>query len=76
MTLIVFDDSSDDLVREALAQGCDGICFHSERFIPALLVVAGGGVYSPQPVAVILRQVASLPPLEPRPHGNERFSTD
>ena len=64
-TLLVVDDSSDDLVREALAQGCDGICFHSERFMPALRVVAGGGVYYPQPVAVILRQAASLPSLEP-----------
>jgi DNA-binding NarL/FixJ family response regulator len=63
--LLVADDSEDDLVREALARGCDGICFESERFMPALRVVAGGGVYYPQAVAAVLRQKAPPPLVEP-----------
>lgn len=57
-TLLVADDSNQPLVREALARGCDGICFESERFMPALRVVAGGGLYFPEPVARELRQQA------------------
>lgn len=64
-TLLVADDSSEALVREALARRCDGICFESERFMPALRVVAGGGVYYPQPVAEVLRQQAPPAPVEP-----------
>lgn len=54
-TLLVADDTHDTLVREALARGCDGICFESECFMPALRVVAGGGVYYPRQVAQKLR---------------------
>ncbi|MFQ6539394.1 MULTISPECIES: LuxR C-terminal-related transcriptional regulator [Aphanothece] len=64
-TLLVADDSNETLVREALARGCEGICFQSERFIPALRVVAGGGVYYPQPVAAVLRQQAPPQLVEP-----------
>jgi DNA-binding NarL/FixJ family response regulator len=64
-TLLVADDSSETLVREALARGCDGICFQSERFMPALRVVAGGGVYYPKPVAAVLRQQTQPLPVEP-----------
>ena len=63
--LLVAEDSNEDLVREALARGCDGICFESERFMPALRVVAGGGVYYPQAVASVLRQKAPPPLVEP-----------
>jgi DNA-binding NarL/FixJ family response regulator len=64
-TLLVADDSNEALVREALARGCDGICFESERFMPALRVVARGGVYYPQPVAAVMRQNALTPPVDP-----------
>jgi NarL family two-component system response regulator LiaR len=64
-TLLVADDSNDALVREALARGCDGICFESGRFMPALKVVAAGGVYYPQAVAAVLRQKPPPPPVEP-----------
>jgi len=64
-TLLVADDSNEALVREALARGCDGICFESERFMPALRVVAGGGVYYPQAVAELLRQKPPPPLVEP-----------
>jgi DNA-binding NarL/FixJ family response regulator len=63
--LLVADDSNEDLVREALARGCDGICFESERFMPALRVVAGGGVYYPQAVAAVLRKNPLPPPVDP-----------
>lgn len=39
-TLLVADDANEDLVREALARGCNGICFASGLFMPALRVVA------------------------------------
>ncbi|MBM5822121.1 MAG: response regulator transcription factor [Cyanobacteria bacterium K_Offshore_surface_m2_011] len=39
-TLLVADDANEDLVREALARGCNGICFESGLFMPALRVVA------------------------------------
>jgi len=51
-------------VREALARGCDGICFQSERFMPALKVVAGGGVYYPSEVAGVLRRRGDSPPAD------------
>jgi DNA-binding NarL/FixJ family response regulator len=63
--LLVADDSNDALVREALARGCDGICFESGRFMPALRVVAGGGVYYPKAVAAVLRQNPLPTPLDP-----------
>jgi DNA-binding NarL/FixJ family response regulator len=64
-TLLVADDSNEALVREALARGCDGICFESGRFMPALRAVAGGGVYYPQAVAEVLRKKAKPPPVDP-----------
>jgi DNA-binding NarL/FixJ family response regulator len=64
-TLLVADDSNEALVREALARGCDGICFESGGFMPALRVVAGGGVYYPQAVAAVLRRNALPPSVEP-----------
>lgn len=39
-TLLVADDANEDLVREALARGCNGICVASGLFMPALRVVA------------------------------------
>lgn len=65
-TLLVADDSHDSLVREALIRGCDGICFESERIMPALRVVAGGGVYYPKQVADVLQsQPGHSQPFEP-----------
>jgi DNA-binding NarL/FixJ family response regulator len=65
-TLLVADDDNEVLVREALARGCDGICFESTRFMPALRVVAGGGVYYPRQVAQELRrQTSQQDPVEP-----------
>jgi DNA-binding NarL/FixJ family response regulator len=65
-TLLVADVSHPQLVREALARGCDGICFESERFMPALRVVAGGGVYYPKAVAQELQRQGAYPsPAEP-----------
>jgi DNA-binding NarL/FixJ family response regulator len=64
-TLLVADDADEGLVREALDRGCDGICFESERFMPALRVVAGGGVYYPHAVARVLRARGEPPPPEP-----------
>ncbi|MCP9928820.1 response regulator transcription factor [Cyanobium sp. CH-040] len=63
-TLLVADDANEVLVREALARGCDGICFQSERFMPALKVVAGGGVYYPREVAGVLRRRGDSPPAD------------
>ncbi len=55
-TLLVTDRESTDVIREALAYGCDGICFESEPFTPAFRVVARGGVYYPKPVAAALNK--------------------
>lgn len=60
-TLLVADDDNEVLVREALAQGCDGICFQSERFMPALKVVAGGSVYYPHQVSGVMRRSDGVP---------------
>ncbi len=49
---------------EALARGCDGICFQPERFMPALKVVAGGGVYYPSEVAGVLLHRGDSPPAD------------
>jgi DNA-binding NarL/FixJ family response regulator len=59
-------ERTEALVREALARGCNGICFASGLFMPALRVVAGGGIYYPQPVAAVLRQQPPPAPIEPR----------
>lgn len=64
-TLLIADDANEALAREALARGCDGICFESGLFMPALRVVAGGGIYYPQPVAAVLRQQQPAAPIEP-----------
>ncbi|MCP9836285.1 response regulator transcription factor [Cyanobium sp. N.Huapi 1H5] len=64
-TLLVADDANEALVREALARGCNGICFESGLFMPALRVVAGGGIYYPEPVAAVLRQQPPAAPIEP-----------
>ncbi|MFQ6538247.1 MULTISPECIES: LuxR C-terminal-related transcriptional regulator [Aphanothece] len=65
-TLLVADDSHPHLVREALARGCDGICFESGRFMPALRVIAGGGIYYPKIVAQELQtQGVHHQPVEP-----------
>jgi DNA-binding NarL/FixJ family response regulator len=65
-TLLIADDSHDTMVREALARGCDGICFESGSFMPALRVVAGGGVYYPKEVAAVLQsQPGHSSPVEP-----------
>jgi DNA-binding NarL/FixJ family response regulator len=37
--LLLADDANGALVREALARGCNGICFASGLFMPALRVV-------------------------------------
>ncbi|MEA5392119.1 response regulator transcription factor [Cyanobium gracile UHCC 0139] len=63
-TLLIADDSNETLVREALARGCDGICFESGRFMPALRVVARGGVYYPKQVAEVLQKQPPTP-IEP-----------
>lgn len=63
-TLLIADDANEALVREALARGCDGICFESGLFMPALRVVAGGGIYYPEPVAAVLRQQPPAAPIE------------
>jgi DNA-binding NarL/FixJ family response regulator len=63
--ILIADDSNVALVQEALARGCDGICFESERFMSALRVVAGGGVYYPQAVAAVLRKSARPQPVDP-----------
>ncbi len=64
-TLLVADDANETLVREAPARGCNGICFESGLFMPALRVVAGGGIYYPEPVAAVLRQQPPVAPIEP-----------
>ncbi len=64
-TLLVADDANEALVREALARGCNGICFESGLFMPALRVVASGGIYYPEPVAAVLRQQPPAAPIEP-----------
>lgn len=69
-TLLVCDDDDSTLVKEALARGCDGLCFRSERFIPALTVVARGGVYYPEPVPAVLKD--SLKSIEPVDRLSER----
>jgi len=61
-TLLVVDDYNYVLVRDALAVRCDGICFNSEEFMPALRVVAGGGVYYPKQVAKHLQEETILKP--------------
>jgi DNA-binding NarL/FixJ family response regulator len=58
-TLLVADDDNEVLVREALARGCDGICFQSERFMPALKVVAAGGIYYPHQVSGVMSRRGS-----------------
>jgi DNA-binding CsgD family transcriptional regulator len=58
-------ERTEALVREALARGCNGICFASGLFMPALRVVAGGGIYDPEPVAAVLRQQLPAAPIEP-----------
>lgn len=63
-TLFIVDDSTLPLVEDALKYGCDGICFKSERVLPALRVVAGGGVYFPQSVADVLRSQCQYPECE------------
>jgi DNA-binding NarL/FixJ family response regulator len=64
-TLLIADDANEALVREALARGCNGICFASGLFMPALRVVASGGIYDPEPVAAVLRQQPPPAPIEP-----------
>ncbi len=64
-TLLVADDANEALVREALARGCNGICFESGLFMPALRVVASGGIYYPEPVAAVLRQHPPAALVEP-----------
>ncbi len=61
---MVADDANEVLVPEALARGCDGICFQPERFMPALKVVAGGGVYYPSEVAGVLLHRGDSPPAD------------
>lgn len=63
-TVLLADDSDISVVREALSYGCDGICFQSGRLLPAVKVVAGGGIYYPETEAAVLRQRQVAPPLE------------
>ena len=59
-TLLIADDDNELLVKQALACGCDGICFQSDRFMPALKVVAGGGVYYPHQVSGVLQKGSAV----------------
>lgn len=57
---LVADDDNELLVKQALACGCDGIFFQSDRFMPALKVVAGGGVYYPHQVSGVLQKSSAV----------------
>jgi DNA-binding NarL/FixJ family response regulator len=63
-TLLIVDNFKDQLVKEAIRHGCDGVCFQSSPFMSALRIVAGGGIFYPEPVAHALRQRDEPPTLE------------
>ena len=68
-TILVIEDSSEALIDEAVAVGCDGICFRSEPFTPVFRIVARGGVYYPRDVASTLRR--QQPALQPQVHADD-----
>lgn len=55
-TILVTNRDSTEVIGEALAAGCDAICFETEEFTPVFRIVAGGGVYYPKEAAEVLKQ--------------------
>ena len=55
-TVLVTNRDSTAVIDEALAAGCDAICFETEEFTPVFRIVAGGGVYYPKEAAEVLQE--------------------
>ena len=55
-TILVTHRDSTAVIDEALAAGCDAICFETEEFMPMFRIVAGGGIYYPKEAAEVLIQ--------------------